>query len=257
MFRFLIKKAFFDIWDNFLPIILMNIAGVFLVIGFFLLPSLLGIHDVFLIPYAVPYIILLNFFFSAVSRYTLDLADFKRVGALPFFRYLRDCWKQSLVTSAVTLVLLGFFLFILPFSLFSDSILFLAAGGLSFWLGITVLQAAVFFLPASVRLKKPLLQSLRFAFSFVFDNTAFCFLTLLLSLLILAVSIFLVFLVPGIASVFLFINVAFKLRLYKYYWLEAHPGADRKKIPWDELIAEDYERVGKRTLRGMIFPWKK
>ena len=44
--------------------------------------------------------------------------------------------------------------------------------------------------------------------------------------------------------------------MYKYDWLEANPEANRKKIPWDALLMDDKERVGKRTLRGMIFPWK-
>jgi hypothetical protein len=256
MIGFLLKKTFFDFWDNFVSIILMNIAAVFLVVGFFLLPSVAGLPSAYLPFYVVPGIIALNFFFSAVCRYTLDLADYKKSGLPAFFRYLRDCWKQSLVTSVITLAMLGFVLFVLPVSLFSNSIIFLAAGGLAFWIWVTVYLSVLFFLPASIRLKKTLFQSLRFAFSFVFDNTAFSFFLLLFSIVILALSIFLVFLVPGIAAIALFLNVGFKLRIYKYYWLESHPGADRKKIPWNELIAEDYERVGKRTVRGMIFPWK-
>ncbi len=256
MVGFLIKKAFFDLWDNIVSITLMNIASVFLVLGFFILPSVLGLPSAYLPFYLIPGIVVINFFFSAVCRYTLDIADYKKSGLPVFFRYLRGCWKQSLITSVVSLLLVGVFLFILPFSLASDSILFLAVGGISFWIWLTVFLAVLYFLPATVRLKKSMWQGLRFALSFIFDNTAFCFFMLLAGLVILAVSVFLVFLLPGLAAFFLFFNVGFKLRLYKYVWLEAHPGADRKKIPWDELIAQDYERVGKRTLRGMIFPWK-
>jgi hypothetical protein len=43
--------------------------------------------------------------------------------------------------------------------------------------------------------------------------------------------------------------------MYKYDYLEKNPG-DRRRIPWDALLVEDRERVGKRTLKGMIFPWK-
>jgi hypothetical protein len=256
MIGFLIKKTFFDFWDNIGAVLLMNIVATVLVIGFFLLPSLFGLPRAFLPVYVIPGVIALNFYFGAVVRYTLDLSDFKRSGLKAFFIYLRDGWKQSLFTSAFSLVFIGVFLFILPASLGSDSILILAVGGLSFWIWVTVLLALLFFIPASVRVKKPLWQSFRFAFAFVTDNTAFCLFMLVGVLAILALSVFLVFLLPGLAAIVLFINVGFKLRIYKYYWLEAHPGADRKKIPWGELIADDYERLGKRTVRGTIFPWK-
>jgi hypothetical protein len=42
----------------------------------------------------------------------------------------------------------------------------------------------------------------------------------------------------------------------KYDYLEENPRADRKHIPWETLLREERERVGKRTLKGMIFPWK-
>ena len=61
---------------------------------------------------------------------------------------------------------------------------------------------------------------------------------------------------PGISAVVLWISVGLKLRLYKYDYLEKNPEANRKKIPWDALLVADKDRVGKRTLRGMIFPWK-
>jgi len=47
-----------------------------------------------------------------------------------------------------------------------------------------------------------------------------------------------------------------RLRLLKYDWLEAHPDANRKKIPWDELLIEEREKTGTRTLKNLIFPWK-
>jgi len=63
-------------------------------------------------------------------------------------------------------------------------------------------------------------------------------------------------LLPGLAGLALGSDVALKLRLHKYDWLEAHPDANRRKIPWDDLLEEDRELVGKRTFRGMFFPWK-
>jgi len=44
--------------------------------------------------------------------------------------------------------------------------------------------------------------------------------------------------------------------MYKYDYLEAEADADRKHIPWDELLYEERESVGNRSLKNMIFPWK-
>ena len=79
-------------------------------------------------------------------------------------------------------------------------------------------------------------------------------------------------LLPGPASAVLLLTVAFKLRMYKYDFLEEQRAASsrepeagykpprgrrlRVRVPWDALLAEDREQVGVRTVRGMIFPWK-
>jgi hypothetical protein len=69
-------------------------------------------------------------------------------------------------------------------------------------------------------------------------------------------SAFTAFLLPGLGSIVLLLQVATKLRIYKYDYLEENPEANRRKIPWDAILIDDKQRVGKRTLRGMIFPWK-
>jgi hypothetical protein len=54
----------------------------------------------------------------------------------------------------------------------------------------------------------------------------------------------------------IWLQAGFKLRLLKYDYLENDSDANRKRIPWDALLIDERERVGKRSLRGMIFPWK-
>jgi len=74
--------------------------------------------------------------------------------------------------------------------------------------------------------------------------------------IIFFISVFFAYLLPGIMTIFLWLNVGIKLRLYKYDFLEINKGSERKNIPWEELIAKDREMLGRRTLRGLIFPWK-
>ena len=92
-------------------------------------------------------------------------------------------------------------------------------------------------------------------FLILLDNPLFTLSLMLTSLLISLLSVLTALLLPGIATVLLLTNAGLKLRLYKYDYLDQHPES-RKHIPWDMLLNEDRERVGKRTLKGMIFPWK-
>ena len=99
-------------------------------------------------------------------------------------------------------------------------------------------------------------KNIKKIFLIFFDNTFFSLGVFIGSVVILAASSFTAFMLPGVGTIVLWVNAALKLRLYKYDYLEAHPEANRKKIPWDALLIDEKERVGKRTLRGMIFPWK-
>jgi putative membrane protein len=68
------------------------------------------------------------------------------------------------------------------------------------------------------------------------------------------------FIAPGVSGVILAYNNALRLRMYKYDWLETQSGLSRKdarrRIPWDELLAEDKETLGPRDFKSFIFPWK-
>jgi Zn-dependent protease with chaperone function len=112
-----------------------------------------------------------------------------------------------------------------------------------------------YFFPLQARLERRFFKILKKMFLLLLDNPLFTFGLLLASLIILVLSVFTIFLLFGITTILLWWNVALKLRLYKYDHLEKHPD-DRRRIPWDALLVEDRERVGKRTLKGMIFPWK-
>ena len=55
-------------------------------------------------------------------------------------------------------------------------------------------------------------------------------------------------------------NEAFRLLMHKYDWIEKHPELEyrvaRKAVPWAELLANERETLGDRSLLHFIFPWK-
>lgn len=335
MFGFLVKKTFFDMWDNMFRIILLNLAFL-AVLGIVALPSLLSgevpaetaaaaanapaagssavetapapaeapmseeeaaaefekfvaecVAKPFTAPLAriilamgpirgfqliglligrqplivLPLLILivgvvaLAVLCGAASRMTGDIADYKQPGFAEFFGYVKESWANSLLGAGLLAVYLGVVSVAFGFYAGKGVIGWLAMG-LLFWVTVAALLSAQYFFPIQSRLDRKFRKIVRKSFLLFFDNTLFTIGLMIVALVIFAASAFTAFLLPGIATIALWWNVALKLRLYKYDWLEQNPGADRRKVPWDALLIDDRERVGKRTLKGMIFPWK-
>ena len=256
MLLFCIKKTFFNMWDNMLDIFLMNVVMILLVCG---LGLLLGTV------YPVPFLfficlfsgfLLLNFYMGAVSRYTRDISDHSKGGIIVFLKYLLSSWKQSIVSSVIMFLLLELAVDIIPFYFNSDSIVSLIIMLLLSQVWIIAFLSGLYYLPVSFRLTDKIRKSIQASLLLLFENRGFTFYMFFGIIIIIVISLLFLFLLFGPATIMLWINVCVKLRLYKYDYLETHPLADKKKIPWPELISRDEELIGERTLRGLIFPWK-
>jgi uncharacterized membrane protein YesL len=200
-------------------------------------------------------LLLLSVYTGVVSWLVSELADYRKPELREAVAWLKTSWPSSLLFAALNLLLA--FLLSVAFPVYGQLKSFLGPLASSFlgWVLIFWVLAAQFFFPIQSRLDRSFPKMLKKCFLLFVDNPAFTLGLFLGSLLILALSFFTALLLPGIAAILLWQNAALKLRLYKYDHLEAHP-QDRKHIPWDALLVEDRERVGKRTLKGMIFPWK-
>jgi uncharacterized membrane protein YesL len=192
---------------------------------------------------------------GVASRMTADIADYKQPGFAEFWTYVKESWANSLLGAVVLLAYLLIASVAFPFYAGRGWLGWLAMG-LLFWVTVAALLSSQYFLPIQARLDRKFRKIVRKSFLLLFDNTIFSIGLAIVALVIFAISAFTAFLLPGIATIFLWWSAALKLRLYKYDWLEENPGANRRKIPWDALLIDDRERVGKRTLKGMIFPWK-
>ena len=256
MLGFFLKKSFFDGWDHLFAILLLNVGfllsasiGVFVPawlgapgwLGFCLAALAMGVGAVW---------------WSACHFALRRVADF---GSLSFSD-IPAALKEGLVPGlqVAAFLLLGYAVLTvgLPFYLRVGGVLGALAAGVIFWFSVVVVLALQYYLPLRARLGGGLRKNLRKSFVLFFDNPGFSVFLLIYSALNLALSLLLAFLLPGFAGVALAGNVALRLRMYKYDWLEANPGADRRKVPWDELLKEDRDYVGKRTIKGMFFPWK-
>ena len=102
-------------------------------------------------------------------------------------------------------------------------------------------------------------KSIKKSFIIFFDNPGFSLFMFLYTIFLVVLSIALFMIAPSFCGIVLAHTNGLRLRLYKYDWLETHPDAspaEKKHIPWQELVAEDRDNVGPRTLKNFIFPWK-
>jgi hypothetical protein len=256
MFGFLVKKAFFDMWDNLFRILLMNLGYIVVfAILFLLAPLFFTLPPLFFGVIAVG-IALFAVHTGAVSRVCSEIADYRQPGFADYFRFARESLPSSLLLALLVCLYALLISICFPYYGSMKNLAGPIAVAVLFWVTIAWILAAQYYFPIQSRLDRKFFKIFRKTFLVFFDNPGFSIGLLVCALLVLLVSVFTALLIPGIATVLLWWNVAFKLRLYKYDWLEANPGAKRNRVPWDALLVEDRERVGKRTFKGMIFPWK-
>ena len=256
MIGFLIKKAFFDFWDNMIRVVILNLGFIVIIgIGVYLPYALRFSNLLSLIAFAVV-LVGFNVYAGAASMMARDITDYKAPNFKDFKAYVGEVWKSTLVLSLITGLQVVIAFIAVPFYSSVGGVLGLGAVSLIFWVSIIWWLAAQYYFPILSRLDKGPKKILKKCFLILFDNTGFSIFLGIGSIATLAISVFTALLLPGVTGLLIWHQNALKLRLYKYDYLEEHPGTDKKYIPWDALLVEDRDKVGPRSLKGMIFPWK-
>ncbi|MCK5675212.1 MAG: hypothetical protein KAH95_17660 [Spirochaetales bacterium] len=256
MIFFLIKKVFFDVWDNLIIIVLFNIGFAVIIAGasyiaFLFEPAGFGYFVTVIIS-----VIIFNIYSGAVSGYVSDLVQYKSPEIKSFPDYIRKIWKSAITISIMSIFQLAALFIGFPF--------YFSIGGLPgliglvtlFWISVLWWVAVQYFYPVAFQLEVSIKKQLKKSFILLLDNTFFSIFLGIYSIIIFGISFFTALLIPGITVILLAQQAALKLRLYKYDYLEENSDASRKNIPWNELLFKEREKIGSRTLKGMIFPWK-
>lgn len=256
MIGFCIKKWFFDFWDNMIKIVLINFGYVLLLGLAVYLPYLFSFSTFLMLVSAAVALTLFNIYTGAASRFMREVADYETPGFKDFFLYVKEMLKASLLLSVIVGMELFLILVGIPYYIAVGGVIGLVIVSLIFWASVIWWLAWQYYFPARTRLDTNLRKVVKKMFILLLDNTGFTLFMAFFSLVIIVLSAITALLLPGLASVLLLHQVGLRLRLYKYDYLEEHPEANNSSIPWDALLLEDRERVGHRTVKGMIFPWK-
>ena len=256
MIGFLIKKNFFDMWDNLFKVALINIGFIASLSIPVFIPTLLAHVPVLGMASLLIGILWCFVYLSAAALSLKALSDYGNFGFAEFFNNLKIGWPIGLILGV--LVFLGYILctVVIPFYLGMNSMFGLLLAAIIFWTLVVAILALQFFFAVRSRLDTKFTKIIKKCFIIFFDNPMFCVFTLIHNVIILTISMFVAFLFPGPAGVLLFLDEGLRLRLLKYDWLEANPDANRRHIPWDALLIDERERTGTRSLKSFIFPWK-
>lgn len=254
------RKAFFETWDNFILCIAFNFAVTLLaVLGFFL--SSLVPDIVFKVCIIGCFFVLSGTLFASLSCVFGQVSDYRGVGFRDFAEAFRDSWKTGLAFS-FCLSVISLILFIsIPFYFSLKTPYGYVLGGILFWSGFVIFVSLQWFFPVYYRLNKDFKTCVKKSFIIFFDNPGFSVFIFLYSCFLMAVSFFLGFIVPGWTSVLIAQQGAFRLLMFKYDWLEEKEKESggrpvRAKVPWKEVLADESENVGHRTLKNFFMPWK-
>ena len=256
MIGFLIKKAFFDLWDNMLRVVIVNLGYIVILSLGIYLPFAARAYPVVSFLVFIFFVCIFNYYTGAASFFARDIADFKSPGFADFKLYLKQVWKSSLVLSVITIAQIVLYLVGFPFYMQLGGFLGLIAIAVIFWISVAWTLASQYYYPIRSRMEGKNTSVIKKSFVLLLDNTMFSIFLGIGALFTLVISFFTALLLPGITGILLWHQTALKLRLYKYDYLEEHPDVSRRKIPWAHLLKEEKEKVGTRTLKGMIFPWK-
>ena len=258
MIGFFIKKAFFDGWDNLIGLVLFNLIYI-VIMGL----GLWGFSTIGVINAAAAYLFLafVLLIYSIVSGGTAAVA-------YNYSNYQRDAWnafrtgikrniRHSLLFFLLNLFALVNLLLLLPFYMAMSNIPGLLIAIVLIWLEVIIFLGIAYYFPLMNLLPgdRPL-KTAKKCLIIVGDNLGFTLFFVIYRLVVFAFSLFSMGLIPGFAGAQLAGQDAMKLLMMKYDYLEENKDADRKHLPWADLLYDERKKVGPRSLKNMIFPWK-
>ncbi|MCA1754493.1 MAG: hypothetical protein LC641_07345, partial [Spirochaeta sp.] len=217
MILFLIKKWFFDCWDNLLWLLVGNL----LILIAAAVPIIIPPRLATVAPEPALLVFVLGFLFVMVLVGTLsffirDITDYQSIEVENLREYIAASWKQSIAFGLLNLFLM--FLVVVGFPVYSgmDNLVGTFAMVVLFWGSLTWLLTSQYYFPVRARVAGRFKLIIRKSLAMFFDNTAFSVFLGFGSLLIMLVSVFTAFLMPGFIGMLVWVHVASKLRLKKY-----------------------------------------
>ena len=258
MISFFIKKAFFDGWDNLLGIFVFNLAYVaLLVIGLAVFSSM-GSNTALYLLLFLAFIFVVAVCMGGSAGVVFNYSNYTRDSWQAFRDSIGRNIRHSVLYALVMAVFFLNIVFTIPFYLSSGSLGLLICIVL-LWLEVLIFIAVPYYFPLMNLLPadRPL-KTARKCLIIAADNMGFTIFLAFYNLFCIALSVFTLGLIPGLTGMQLAAQDGMKLLMFKYDWIEKeNPDVkERRHAPWADLLYDEKEKVGPRSLKSMIFPWK-
>ena len=273
MLGFFFKKNFYDGWDNVLFIFVPNlILDVFFLIGgglFYLGTKVNGTAGIIIWGCTVLLVITAGSILSlAWAESAAKIADYESAEIKPFFTSLKTCIKDGILYGIVLFAVLlvsaaGIIFYFRPVSGATLPFIGHMAGSVFFWIMLTIISALFWYPSLRAIMHNPFKKSIKKCFIILFDNIGSCVVLGIYNFFLLIISIVMVGLAPGLGGIGLSRVNFLRILLKKYDYLEiaekeaaGKKPVFRNKIPWQELLKEDIEITGSRSIKSFFMPWK-
>ncbi|MCI7534319.1 MAG: hypothetical protein MSA36_04890 [Treponema porcinum] len=273
MLGFFFKKNFYDGWDNVLFIFVPNlILDLFFLIGgglFYLGTKVNGTAGIIIWGCTVLLVITAGSILSlAWAESAAKIADYESAEIKPFFTSLKTCIKDGILYGIVLFAVLlvsaaGIIFYFRPVSGATLPFIGLMAGSVFFWIMLTIISALFWYPSLRAIMHNPFKKSIKKCFIILFDNIGSCVVLGIYNFFLLIISIIMVGLAPGLGGMGLSRVNFLRILLKKYDYLEiaekeaaGKKPVFRNKIPWQELLKEDIEITGSRSIKSFFMPWK-
>lgn len=257
MLGFFIKKAFFDGWDNLIVMVLYNLGFVVFLFAFWFSLSLGVTSEILAIALLLIVLFLFSLYLGGVSKVTHAFSNYEHDSFYNFKEGIKRNFRHSVLYFLILSLIFLLVFFVMPFYASITSLVGLFITVILFWFVLAFLLSLCYYFPLTEVLPgdRPL-KTLKKCFVILLDNFGFSVFFGIYRLVLFVLTIATMGLIPGGAGLALSHQVAIKLIMQKYDYMEANPGVDRKHLPWEDILYEEREKVGPRSLKNMIFPWK-
>ena len=257
MFGFYIKKAFFDGWDNLITLVLHNFVYILILLLELGVMMVTGENLALFFVFSAVVILILSVSMGGTAAVVYNWSNYKGDTWHSYAKGIMRNIRHSLFFFLVILFLLLVSLLVVPFYLSMENTLGLILGVVMVWLSIFIMIALPFYFPLMNLLPGDgPWKTFKKCFLIAGDNLGYTFLLLLHNTVDLVLSVVTMGMVPGVTGLMLGSQDMMKLLMKKYDWMEENPGKGKKDMDWSELIYEEKETLGPRSLKNMIFPWK-
>lgn len=257
MFGFFNKKSFFDGWDNFLSLFLTNILFAAVTIAFLLIAKAntdIQIGNFALMCALFLLIICLLIQGTAGVAYGWVNGDSSYIDN---FKKVIKKTQHLFFFFSMAVVVFFCIVFLIPFYMASHSFMGIMIAVVMFWGFALIIPAMQYYFPLSVYFEDDTsFLTFKKCLALTLNNKAFTFALTLKTIIEIGITICTCFLVPGFAGIAISHANAVKLLMLRSDYMREHAIQSRKDLNYYRLFEEENAKIGKRSIRSMIFPWR-